>query len=86
MTRNMKEGAFDKLYSRKRIVTTIFVSIGVFYLALSIFGWERDYEGRHFAVAILSAASVYVILIPKILWRFMLDRIRELGKAMRGED
>ena len=27
----------------------------------------------------------YVVLIPNILWQFILDRVRELGKAMRGE-
>jgi hypothetical protein len=82
----MKEGTFDKLYSRKRIAITVFVSIGIFYLVLSTVGWEKDYEGKHYVIAILIASSVYVILIPKILWKFMLDRVRELGKAIRGED
>ena len=85
----MKEGSFDKFYSRRRIATTIFVSIGTFILVLLIAdeaNGYKDLEGKHFAFAILSAFFIHVILIPKILWKFTLDRIRELGKAIRDED
>ena len=77
----------NKSYSNKRIATAIVGSIALFILVLSIAGaHSSDLEGKHFAFAIFAAFLVHVILIPKILWQFILDRIRELGKAMRGED
>ena len=86
----MKESSLDKFYSRRWIVTTISVSIGVFILVLIIAdeanGYSKGLEGKHFAFATFSAFFVHVILIPKILWKFTLDRIRELGKAIRDED
>ena len=77
----------NRFYSNKRIVTAIAGSIAIFILVLSIANhYSRGFEGKHFAFAIFAAFLVHVILIPKILWQFILDRIRELGKAMRGED
>ena len=72
----------NKFYSNKRIVTAIAGSIVIFILGMSI----ADANNYSFAFAIFAAFLVHVILIPKILWQFILDRIRELGKAMRGED
>ena len=77
----------NRFCSNKRIVTAIVGSIAIFILVLLIAN-EYNYglEGKHFAFAIFAAFLVHVILIPKILWQFILDRVRELGKAIRGEE
>ncbi len=79
----------NRFYSNKRIVTAIVGSIAIFILVLLIAdanNYSSDLEGKHFAFAIFAAFLVHVILIPKILWQFILDRVRELGKAIRGEE
>ena len=91
----------NKFYSNKRIATAIAVSIATFILVflisdpdLYLFGdLDGDLDDKHFPFAIFAAFLVLVTLIPKIfrillqaMWQFILDRIRELGKAIRGEE
>lgn len=78
----------NKFYSSDRIWTTIVVSIVVSFLVFAAVtdGFDDGLERKHFIYAILMAFLTHVILIPKILWNFILDRVRELGKAFRGEE
>ena len=74
----------NKFYSDKRIATAIGASIGIFLLILTIAKERNGLEG--FVFAFFAAFLVYVILNPKISWQFILNRIRKLGKAIRGEE
>ena len=78
----------NKFYSSNRIWSTIVVSIVVFILVFAAVtdGFDDSLERKHFIYAILVAFLIHVILIPKILWNFILDRVRELSKAIRDEE
>ena len=78
----------NKFYSSDRIWTTSVVSIAFFIFVLVVVtdGFDDSFEEKHFIYAVLVAFLTHVILIPKILWNFILDRVRELGKAMRDEE
>ena len=73
----------NKFYINKRVAGAIGASIGIFLLILTIAEERNGLEG--FVFAILAAFLVYVILNPNSR-QFILDRIRELGKAIRGEE
>ena len=73
----------NKFYSNKRTAGAIGASIGIFLLILTIAEERNGLEGLVFAI--LAAVLVYVILNPNSR-QFILDRIRELGKAIRGEE
>lgn len=74
----------NKFYINKRTANTLGASIGIFLLILTIAKERNGLEG--FVFAFFAAFLVYVILNPKISWQFILDRIRKLGKAIRGEE
>ena len=78
----------NKFYSSDRVWTTIVISIVVFMLGFAAVtdGFDDSLERKHFIYAILTAFLIHVILIPKILWNFILNRVRELGKAIRNEE
>ena len=65
-------------YSYKRIIISILLSVGVFIVVAS--------GTQSLVIAIFAAFLTHAILIPNILWNFILDRARELGKALRGEE
>ena len=66
-----------KFYSKKRIIISITLSIVIFFLVGSIN--ESTYAG------IFGASITLAILLPKIWWNFLLDRVRELSRAMKDE-
>ena len=66
--------------------------LGAIYL-LVVCGFLRDPKPNEYgdppeSVVILLIKNLLscIPLIPKALWRFTLNRVRELGKAFRGED
>ena len=73
----------NKFYINKRIANAIAASIGIFLLLHTIAKDRYGLEGLVFAI--LAAVLVYVILNPNSR-QFILDRIRKLGKAIRGEE
>ena len=73
----------NKFYINKRTANAIVASIGIFLLILTIAKERNGLEG--FVFAILAAVLVYVILNPNS-GQFILDKIRKLGKAIRGEE
>ena len=73
----------NKFYSNKRTANAIAASIGIFLLILTIA--EERYGLEGFVFAFFAAVLVYVILNPNSR-QFILDRIRKLGKAIRGEE
>lgn len=64
-------------YSNRRVTISILLSIVVFILVTEAFG---------FGDGIFAVFLTHAVLIPKVVWNFVLDRARELGKALRGED
>ena len=64
-------------YSDTRITVSILLSIAVFIFVTSAQG---------FGAGVFAVFLTNVVLIPKVIWNFALDRARELGKALRGED
>ena len=73
----------NKFYINKRTAGAIGASIGIFLLVHTITEERYGLEGLVFAI--LAAVLVYVILNPNSR-QFILNRIRELGKAIRGEE
>ena len=73
----------NKFYINKRTAGALGASIGIFLLILTIAKERNGLEG--FVFAIFAAFLVYVILNPNSR-QFILDRIRKLGKAIRGEE
>ena len=73
----------NKSYINKRTANAIAGSIGIFLFLHTIAKERYGLEGLVFAI--LAAVLVYVILNPNSR-RFILDRIRKLGKSIRGED
>ena len=73
----------NKSCSNKRTAGAIVASIGIFVLLHTIAEERYGLEGLVFAI--LAAVLVYVILNPNSR-QFILDRVRELAKAMRGEE
>ncbi len=64
-------------YSDTRVTISILLSIVVFIVVTSTQG---------FGAGVFAVFLTHAILIPKVIWNFVLDRARELGKAFRGEN
>ena len=64
-------------YSDTRVTISILLSIVVFIVVTGAFG---------FWAGVFAVFLTHAVLIPKVLWNFVLDRTRELGKAFRDED
>lgn len=76
-------------FSKTRLIISITVAIVVFFTVGHIAYENGAGEGGAFAFAIPAALLVIFILTPKLpqtLWRFILDRIRELSKAIQGKE
>lgn len=67
-----------KYYTRKRIVLSIIASVLTSFLIAGIFNDIR--------VLIVGSLILLTVLLPKIWWNFVLDRIREIAKAIRNND
>ena len=65
------------VYSPTRVTISVLLSIAVFIVVTSPFG---------FWAGVFAVFLTHAVLIPKVLWNFVLDRARELGKAFRDED
>lgn len=64
-------------YSDTRVTISILLSIAVFIVVTSTQG---------FGAGVFAVFLTHAILIPKVIWNFVLNRTRELGKAFRGEN
>lgn len=73
----------NRFYSNKRTAGAIAAAIGIFVLLHTIAEERYGLEGLVFAI--LAAVLVYVILNPNSR-QLILDKVRELGKAIRGEE
>ena len=75
--------------SSKRFIISIVVSVVVTILLI---GPHSGDEYDRAPSAILIGIIVFCIMMitgwrwPQVVWKFTLDRIRELGKAIRDED
>ena len=65
------------VYSDTRVTISILLSIVVFIVVTSAQG---------FGTGVFAVFLTHAVLIPKVIWNFILDRARELGKALRDED
>ena len=72
-----------KYYSEKRItysmLATLITPFLVFAAAIDI---DLDTD-ESLLWGLISAVVLFAILLPKIWWNFLLDRIRELSKAIK---
>ena len=72
-----------KYYSEKRItysmLATLITPFLVFATAIDI---DLDTD-ESLLWGLISAVVLFAILLPKIWWNFLLDRIRELSKAIK---
>ena len=76
-------------FSKTRLIISIIVAAIVFFTVGHIAFENGAGDGGAFAFAIPAALLVIIIFNPKLpqtLWRFMLDRIRELSKAIQGKE
>lgn len=64
-------------YSDTRVTISILLSIAVFIVVTSTQG---------FGAGVFAVFLTHALLIPKVIWNFVLNRTRELGKAFRGEN
>lgn len=64
-------------YNYTRVTVSVLLSIAVFIVVSSTQG---------FGAGIFGVFLTHAVLIPKVLWNFVLNRARELGKALRDED
>ena len=67
-----------KYYSRKRIVFSILASLLTSFLIAGVFNDLR--------FLIVGSIILLAVLLPKIWWNFLLDRIREVSKAIKDND
>ena len=65
------------VYSNTRVTISILLSIVVFIAVTDVFG---------FFAGVFVVFLTHAILMPKVIWNFVLRRARELGKALRAED
>ena len=74
-----------KYYSRKRIVLSILASVVLLIIvAIAI---EDSYNYKNpFVGGLLAGVPLLAVLLPKIWWNFVLDRISEIAKAIREKD
>ena len=73
------------------LLWVLFPILGALYLFI-VCGFLRDPESNKYGdppeailIPLIKELLSLVPLIPQILWRFTLNRVRELGKAFRGE-
>ncbi len=64
-------------YSNARVTVSILLSIAVFIVVTGTQG---------FVAGVFAVFLTHAIILPKVVWNFVLDRARELGKALRDED
>ena len=76
-----------KYYSETRItysmLATLITPFLVFATATIDIGLKMD---ESLIWGLISAVVLLAILLPKILWNFLLDRIREISKAIKDTD
>ena len=76
-----------KYYSETRItysmLATLITPFLVFATATIDIGLDTD---ESLLWGLISAVVLFAILLPKIWWNFLLDRIRELSKAIKDTD
>ena len=83
-----------KYYSRKRIVLSILASVAMFFIvAVIIEANNPDYrsfttrESKNPALGgLIAGVALLAVLLPKIWWNFVLNRIREISKAIKDND
>lgn len=76
-----------KYYSRKRIVWSIFASVWVSIIVGGVYNSETLSSGEEvFLTGLIAGIALLGILLPKIWWNFILDRIREIAKAIKDTD
>ena len=81
-----------KYYSRKRIVLSIVAAVIFFVIVASIIeasnpsGYYYGETTDPFIPALIAGIALIAILLPKIWWNFVLDRIREISKAIKDND
>ena len=76
-----------KFYSKKRVIFSIVVSVVIFIIVVSVV--SSDYKASNAKITMSGILGVFItlaILLPKIWWNFLLDRVRELSRAMKDED
>ena len=62
----------------KRIVLSIIASVLTSFLIAGVFSDIR--------ILIVGSIILLAFLLPKIWWNFLLDRIREISKAIKDTD
>ena len=75
-----------KYYSPKRINYSIVATLLTLFLVFTAvydIGSEID---ESLIFGLISAVVLLAILLPKIWWNFLLDRIREISKAIKDTD
>ena len=80
-----------KYYSRKRIVLSIIASIVMLIIVGTIIedsnGSRRDKDETHPVLGgLIAGIALLAVLLPKTWWNFVLDRIREIAKAVKEKD
>ena len=71
-----------KTYSRIHIIASIVVSVAVFFIVAATLDESND---DWFFPAVFSSFLTLAFLMRKALWRFILDKARELSKAIRDD-
>jgi len=69
-----------KFYNKKRVIVSIAASVVVFIVTGTISDEKAVMSG------ILGVFITLAVLLPKIWWYFLLDRVRELSRAIKDED
>ena len=75
-----------KYYSEKRITYSMLATLITPFLVIGTaidIGLKMD---ESLIWGLISAVVLLTILLPKIWWNFLLDRIRELSKAIKDTD
>ena len=88
MRRPQKPSNLDtnmKYYSRKRIVLSIIASVVLLIIVAAEIAESRDAINAVVG-GLLAGVALLAVLLPKIWWNFLLDRIREIAKAIKNND
>ena len=76
-----------KYYSLKRIVWSIVVSVWMPIIVGGLYGSAtRQGKEELFLPFLIAGIALLGILLPKIWWNFILDRIREIVKTIKDPD
>ena len=67
------------------IAWIVWIAVG-YAIRFGIRRIKRRTGKESIVIPLIKKLLSYVRLIPKALWRFTLNRVRELGKAFRDED